>query len=149
MEQRSDLPDLRVSYETAGIDADHLADDPIDQFERWFAEATEGGVFEPNAMVLSTVNADGSPSARTVLLKGLDARGFVFFTNYTSQKSVELIATGRGALTFVWLDLHRQVRIVGPATKVDATESDAYFLSRPRGSRLGAWASDQSTVVPN
>jgi pyridoxamine 5'-phosphate oxidase len=143
----SGLARLRREYEGRGLDVGDVDPDPIEQFDRWFAEVRAAGYFEPNAMVLSTVDLTGSPSARTVLLKAVDARGFVFYTNYLSAKAREVDAAGRAALTFPWSEVRRQVRVVGPATRIDATESDAYFATRPRGSQLGAWASDQSEVV--
>ncbi|KAJ7095747.1 pyridoxamine 5'-phosphate oxidase [Mycena belliarum] len=121
---------------------------PLDQFHAWFADAVEGGkVHEPEAMSLSTATPDGIPSARIVLFKQLDARGFVFFTNYTSRKSQELLANPHAALAFYWREVHRSVRVLGRVEKITAEESAAYFKSRPVGSRLGAWASRQSTVV--
>jgi pyridoxamine 5'-phosphate oxidase len=142
-----DLARLRREYEGRGLDAADVDPDPIEQFDRWFAEVRAAGYFEPNAMVLSTVDAQGAPAARTVLLKGVDARGFVFHTNYESAKARELDATGRAALTFSWSEVRRQVRVVGPASRIDEVESDAYFATRPRGSQIGAWASDQSEII--
>ncbi len=121
--------------------------DPLARFERWLADATEAGNPEPNAMVLATVLPGGLPTARTVLLKGLDQRGFVFFTNYESDKGVALATDPACALVFQWPEIVRQVRVTGAATKVSADESDAYFASRPRGSRLGAIASPQSQPI--
>jgi pyridoxamine 5'-phosphate oxidase len=143
----SDLARLRREYEGRGLDVADVDADPMEQFDRWFAEVRAAGYFEPNAMVLSTVDEHGVPSGRTVLLKGVDARGFVFYTNYTSAKSSEIDVTGRAALTFAWSEVRRQVRVVGTAARVEDAESDAYFASRPRGSQLGAWASDQSSIV--
>ena len=133
----------------AGLEEANLADDPVAQFQRWFAEVEAAGYWEPNAMVLSTVAADGSPSARNVLLKRVDERGFVLFTNYTSDKASELEATHRAALTFSWTELRRQVRVVGDAQRLTDEESDRYWTTRPRGSQLGAWSSDQSAVAPD
>jgi len=144
-----DLSGVREAYETGGFDEADLADDPFAQFQRWFSEVEAAGYWEPNAMVLSTVTADGWPSARNVLLKKVDADGFVLFTNYTSDKAVEMDVSGRAALTFSWTELRRQVRVTGTAERLDHEESDAYWATRPRGSQLGAWASDQSTVVPD
>ncbi|KAF5314985.1 hypothetical protein D9619_006988 [Psilocybe cf. subviscida] len=133
--------------------SDHLspqtaAPSPLDQFRAWFKEAVEGGaVQEPEAMSLSTVSADGVPSARVVLLKQVDATGFVFYTNYTSRKSAELAVNPNAALVFYWREVHRSVRVVGRVERVSRAESDEYFQSRPVGSRLGAWASKQSTVI--
>jgi pyridoxamine 5'-phosphate oxidase len=143
----SGLARLRREYEGRGLDVADVDPNPIEQFDRWFAEVRAAGYFEPNAMVLSTVDSDGHPRARTVLLKAVDERGFVFYTNYTSAKAAELDACGYAALTFSWSEVRRQVRVAGPAARVDEAESDAYFATRPRGSQLGAWASDQSAVV--
>lgn len=125
------------------------ADDPIAVFEKWLAEAQWSEVNDPNAMTLATVDGSGMPNARVVLLKGLDgedfpARGFVFYTNFESQKGVELLASGKAALSFHWKSLRRQVRVRGTVTPVSDAEADKYFETRPRGSRVGAWASDQS-----
>ncbi|HST42997.1 MAG TPA: pyridoxamine 5'-phosphate oxidase [Conexibacter sp.] len=121
-----------------------LLDDPIELFRRWFADAQAAQMPQPDAMTLATVAADGRPSARIVLLKGVDARGFQFFTNYESRKAGELRADARAALAFVWIPMFRQVRVTGDVTQLDAAESDAYFATRPRGSQIGAWASQQS-----
>ena len=144
---RMDLSRLREAYEMAGLEEADLADDPVAQFQQWFAEVEAAGYWEPNAMVLSTVAADGSPSARHVLRKQVDERGFVLFTNYTSDKASEMEATHRAALTFSWTELRRQVRVVGDAQRLTDEESDRYWTTRPRGSQLGAWSSDQSAVV--
>lgn len=126
----------------------NVARSPLDQFRSWFKEAVEGGeVNEPEAMSLSTATSSGIPSARIVLLKQVDSRGFVFFTNYTSRKSQEIIANPHAALVFYWREVHRSVRVVGSVEKISREESDAYFRSRPVGSKLGAWASRQSTVI--
>lgn len=135
-------------YETR----DHLSPStvhpsPIDQFRRWFKEAVDNGVQEPEAMSLSTATPNGVPSARIVLFKQADARGFVFYTNYTSRKSREILSNPHAALVFYWREVHRSVRIVGRVEKLSKEESDEYFQSRPVGSRLGAWASKQSTVI--
>lgn len=142
-----DLTDHRVNYEAEGLDIAQLADDPIVQFEEWFAEAQADGDPEPYSMVLSTIDADGRPRGRFVLLRTVDARGFVFYTNYGSAKARAIDATGVAALTFRWFGLHRQVHIEGAVARVDAAESDAYFAKRPRESQLGAWASEQSAVI--
>ena len=144
-----DLSELREVYETEGFDEADLAGDPYTQFQRWFGEVEAAGYWEPNAMVLSTVTADGWPSARNVLLKHVDADGFVLFTNYNSDKAREIDASGRAALTFSWTELRRQVRVTGTTERLTELESDSYWSTRPRGSQLGAWASDQSAVVPN
>jgi pyridoxamine 5'-phosphate oxidase len=137
----------RRDYEGLHLDASEVAPDPIEQFRVWFAAAREAEIFEPDAMTVSTVGAGGRPSARFVLLRGLDARGFSFFTNYESAKARALAANPYAALTFGWLVLHRQVRIEGPVERLPDNESDAYFASRPRAARLGAWASPQSQVI--
>jgi pyridoxamine 5'-phosphate oxidase len=141
------LRDRRVQYETAGLDIGDVLDDPLEQWRHWHDEAYEAGVAEPNAMVLSTVDADGAPDSRTVLVRGADARGLAFFTNYQSTKSQQLNSNVRVAVTFPWFDLHRQVRIRGRVELMSATESDDYFASRPRSSQVGAWASPQSQVI--
>ena len=143
----ADLAALRREYGDAGLDAPDLEPDPISMFHRWMQDTIDSGLHEPNAMVVSTVSAEGRPSSRMVLLKGVDDRGFVFYTNYDSRKGAELDATGVGALLFPWHDLQRQVRVEGPVERVSTDESEAYFASRPRGSQLGAWASPQSREV--
>lgn len=141
------VADLRRDYALAGLSESDVAPDPIMQFTRWFAQALAADITEPNAMTVATATRDGVPSARIVLLKGFDARGFVFYTNYESQKGRELMENPVAALVFHWVELQRQVRIVGAVEKASVEESDAYFQSRPRGSRLGAWASRQSAVL--
>jgi pyridoxamine 5'-phosphate oxidase len=141
------LHDLRESYARAGLSESDVDADPMVQFEHWFGEAHLAALKEPNAMTLATVTPDGQPSARIVLLKGLDENGFVFYTNYESQKGRELTANPRAALVFYWPELERQVRIQGIAGKIPAEESETYFHSRPRGSQLGALASRQSRVI--
>ncbi len=143
----SSLADLRKDYSLAGLLEKDLAKDPFRQFEKWFQEAEAAKLIEPNAMTLATVGADGLPSARTVLLKGLDGRGFVFYTNYESRKGRELAQIPRATLVFPWLALERQVIVEGSATRVSREESEAYFHSRPRASQLGAWVSQQSSVI--
>lgn len=138
---------LRREYSSMGLSEGDVDRDPIVQFTRWFEQALAATVPEPNAMTVATATRDAVPSARVVLLKGFDARGFVFYTNYEGQKGRELAENPVAALVFHWVELHRQVRVVGAVEKVSAEESDAYFQSRPRGSRLGAWASHQSTVL--
>ena len=142
-----DLGRLRREYGDRGLDDADLAPDPVAMFRRWFDDSASAGLHEPNAMVVSTVSAQGRPSSRTVLLKDLDDRGFVFYTNYDSRKGRELDANPAVALLFPWHDLQRQVRVEGTAQRVPREESEAYFASRPRESRLGAWASPQSQVV--
>ncbi len=141
------IADLRKEYSQRALHMDDMTDDPIDQFQQWFDEALNAELDEPNAMTLSTATPDGRPSARIVLLKGLDERGFAFYTNYRSQKGRELTSNPRAALTFLWKPLERQVRVEGAAERMPEEESDAYYKSRPRGSQLGAWASPQSEVV--
>jgi pyridoxamine 5'-phosphate oxidase len=141
------LRDRRLQYESAGLDAADVAPDPVEQWHRWHREAFVAGVQEPNAMVVATVDANGVPSARTVLVRGVDARGLTFFTNYESPKSRDLAANPNVTAVFMWVDLHRQVRVRGRAERVNESESDAYFASRPRGSQIGAWASPQSSVI--
>jgi len=138
------VADLRQSYEKNELLESSALASPFDQFARWFNDALAAGVAEPNAMTLATVNAQGQPSARTVLVKGYDQTGFTFFTNYESRKGQDLAGNDRAALLFFWQPLERQVRIEGRVEKVTAEESDAYYASRPVGSRLGAWASEQS-----
>ncbi len=130
-----------MSFELSESD---LPADPIALVRRWYADAQAAGVQQPDAMTLATATADGRPSARAVLLKGIDARGFVFYTNYESRKGRELDANPRAALVLLWLALDRQVRVTGDVARLDPEESDAYFATRPRGSQLGAWASQQS-----
>lgn len=143
----TDLTALRKQYSLGSLDETDVERDPIRQFERWFDHALAAQLPEPNAMTLATVGADGQPSARIVLIKGVDERGFVFFTNYTSRKGRELAHNPRASLLFHWVELERQVRIEGTVSQTSAAESDAYFASRPADSRLGAWASEQSSVI--
>ncbi len=141
------LADLRNDYGRLTLDERDLDPDPIRQFDRWFAEALAADVAEANAMTLATASPEGRPSARIVLLRGCDARGFSFFTNHDSRKGRELDANPHAALVFYWRELERQVRVEGTVVLVPADESDAYFRSRPFGSRVGAWASAQSQVL--
>lgn len=141
------LTELRREYCLAGLRRKNLDADPIKQFQSWLRQAFDAEVVEPNAMTLATVSADGQPSSRTVLLKGVDARGFSFFTNYESQKGRELALNPKAALTIFWAGLERQVNIRGIVTKLSREESEAYFAVRPIGSQFGAWVSKQSTVV--
>ncbi|EME99484.1 pyridoxamine 5'-phosphate oxidase [Streptomyces mobaraensis NBRC 13819 = DSM 40847] len=138
---------MRAQYRTSGLREQDLAEDPYRQFARWFAEVTASGLEEPNAMVVSTADADGRPSSRTVLLKAYDERGFVFFTNYGSRKGLEIAANPYVSLLFPWHPLARQVIVAGRAERVAPEETAAYFHSRPHGSQVGALASAQSTVV--
>jgi len=142
------IADLRKEYSLAGLLEKDLARDPFRQFDRWFQEAEAAGIIEPNAMVLATAGRDGRPGARTVLLKGVDGRGFTFFTNYESRKGRDLEGNPVATLVFPWHALERQVTVGGPVAKISREESEAYFHSRPRGSQLGAWVSPQSSIVP-
>jgi pyridoxamine 5'-phosphate oxidase len=144
-----DLSALRRDYAMASLTEADVDADPIRQFERWFAETLAARVLEPNAMTLATATRDGVPSARIVLLKGVDARGFVFFTDYRSRKGAELAENPLAALTFLWKEIERQVRITGSVSRTSTEESEAYYRTRPAGSQLGAWASTQSAVIAN
>ena len=137
----------RKSYERAALDEHGIDRDPFQQFTIWYDEAVAAGLPEPEAMTLSTATLEGQPSARIVLLRGYDERGFCFFSNYSSQKGQELAANPYAAVTFHWVELERQVRIAGRVEKVTEAESDAYFQSRPSQSRIGAWSSPQSNVI--
>ncbi len=141
------LAGMRVAYETSGFDVVDLADTWHEQLSAWLAEAEQAGVAEPNAMVLATCDEEGRPSSRTVLCKGLDQRGVVFYSNYTSAKSRDLRTTRYASVTFPWYPLQRQVHVRGGVERVSPAETTAYWTSRPRGSQLGAWASAQSAVV--
>ncbi len=141
------LEELRRNYAARSLDRDDLDPSPFRQFDRWMREAIETQVLEPNAMTLATVGSDGQPTVRTVLLKGFDERGFVFYTNYESNKARDIAGNARVALLFPWLPLERQVSVTGRAEKISAAESLKYFLSRPRESQIGAWASRQSSVI--
>jgi pyridoxamine 5'-phosphate oxidase len=141
------LADLRAEYTQAGLEARDLDPNPFRQFQTWFEQALKSGLREPNAMVLATASATAQPSIRIVLLKGIDERGFTFFTNYRSRKGIELESNVHAALNFPWIELERQVNVIGTVTRVSSEESLAYFKSRPRGNRLGAWASPQSEVI--
>lgn len=142
-----ELSHLRQEYAAGGLSEADVEKDPVAMFRRWLHEAVTAGLHEPNAMVVSTVSAEGRPSSRMVLLKRLDERGFVFFTNYDSRKGADLAAHPVAALLFPWHDLERQVRIEGSVTPLTPEENAAYFATRPRASQLGAWASPQSQVV--
>ena len=141
------LADLRKDYSLSGLAEKDLARDPFRQFQKWFQEAEAAKVIEPNAMVVSTVSKAGQPSSRVILLKGVDGRGFVFYTNYESRKGREIDANPKVSLLFPWLALERQVVIEGTITKISREESEAYFHSRPHASQIGAWASQQSAIV--
>jgi pyridoxamine 5'-phosphate oxidase len=141
------LAELRKNYSLGSLDEADVDRDPIRQFDTWFAQALDARLPEPNTMTLATVDSRGRPSARIVLVKGVDERGFTFFTNYDSRKGRELAENPHAALLFYWIELERQVRIEGVVAKTGSDESDAYFASRPAGSRIGAWASEQSQVI--
>ena len=149
MINNNDISKIRRSYSLKELSENLVSADPIVQFSTWMDEAILSNLLEPNAMILATANKNGIPSARTVLLKGFDEKGFVFFTNYESAKAKELEENSFASLLFLWLELERQVRITGKAEKVSREESEKYFLTRPRESQLGAWASKQSEVIPN
>ncbi len=141
------IRDRRVQYETAGLERGELDNNPITQWQRWYDQAAEAQVAEPNAMTLSTIGIDGGPDSRIVLVRGVDELGFAFYTNYDSAKSKQLIAHTQASAVFGWLDLHRQVRVRGSVTKLSEEVSNEYFASRPRESQLGAWASPQSQPI--
>jgi len=143
------IAELRREYQRASLAEADVDPDPLRQFQRWLHEAVQAELPEPTAMTLATVAADGTPAARIVLLKGVDAGGFLFFTNYQSRKGAELTARPAAALLFHWVELERQVRIEGAVSKAAPEESDAYFATRPHLTRLGAWASPQSRVIPD
>ena len=142
-----DIAERRCDYTRASLDVDTVARDPLEQFAKWFDDALHSELREPTAMALATVDADGRPAARMVLLKGFDARGFVFYTNYDSRKGRELAANPHASLLFYWAELERQIRIEGGIEQLPAADSDEYFRTRPLGARIGAWASPQSQVI--
>ncbi len=144
-----DLAALRENYTKGSLDVQDVLPTPFLEFHKWFSEAVDSQILEPNAMHLCTVAKDGKPSARIVLLKTLDDKGFTFFTNYLSKKGAEIAENPAACLTFFWGELERQVRIEGTIEKVSEAESDAYFALRPRGSQIGAWVSNQSSVIEN
>ena len=141
------IADIRKEYRLETLDESQVSSDPIEQFGFWWNEALKSEIDEVNAMTLATANADAVPAARIVLLKGFDRKGFVFFTNYESNKAADLDMNPRASLVFFWKELERQIRISGTVEKVSEEESDHYFSSRPKGSRIGAWASPQSSVI--
>lgn len=141
------IANMRESYRKGALDEQDVNADPIAQFERWFEQARRDDLIEPNAMTLATADAAGKPGARIVLLKAVDAEGFVWFTNYQSRKGQALAQNAQAALLFYWPEQERQVRVEGPVSRLSAAASDAYFASRPLQSRLGAWASPQSKVI--
>lgn len=149
MSEKYNLADIRKDYTLKDLTIEQTAEEPVAQFQLWLTEALEAQVPEPNAMHLSTVSAEGKPSGRIVLLKGLNEKGFVFFTNYHSRKGQELSHNQWASLTFFWPELERQVRIEGLTEMVSAQQSDKYFHSRPRSSQIGAWASPQSQTIPD
>ena len=141
------LAELRKDYQKASLDFEHAAADPIMQFDQWFKEAVNAEILEPNAMTLASCSAEGRPSARILLLKDYNEEGFIFYTNYDSQKGKELQENPFAAMVFAWLELERQIRIEGRIEKVSRSISDQYFASRPKGSQIGAWASPQSSII--
>ena len=141
------IADRRIQYETAGLDRSDLNDNPVFQLQLWYAQAEEAGCTEPNAMTVSTIGADGGPDSRIVLARGIDQDGITFFTNRESAKGHEIAENSRAAVTFGWLELHRQVRVRGRISQASDAVSDAYFSSRPRASQIGAWASPQSQPI--
>jgi len=143
------LSELRTEYSKASLDVSTILKDPIEQFQKWFGEALEAKVMEPNAMNLSTINDSNRPSSRIVLLKGLEQQKFIFYTNFQSAKGRELSQNPACALTFFWPELERQVRIEGMSERVDEARSEKYFQSRPRGSQIGAWTSPQCSIIDN
>ncbi len=142
-----DLESLRREYRVAGLTRDMLAEDPIIQFEQWMQQIIAGGITDPTAMTLATVDAQGQPSQRIVLLKHFDDRGFVFYTNYSSRKAADMASNSKVSLHFPWHCIERQVKVLGCVTKVSYQESLSYFLSRPRDSQIAAWASQQSAQI--
>lgn len=144
-----ELAHLREDYRLAALDETHCAEHPMRQFEQWFQEAKRSGIKEPNAMTLSTVDSSGQPAGRIVLLKGIESGCFLFYTNYESRKGQELAGNPLCALTFYWAELERQVRVEGSVQKVSKDVSESYFKGRPKGSRLGALVSQQSSVLPS
>ena len=145
----SDWASRRVDYETAGLDIGDVDSSPLVQWQQWYDQAVQAGCVEPHAFVLSTVDGEGWPQSRYLLVRGADQRGFSFFTNYESAKSAQLSAEPRAAMLFTWLQLHRQVRINGIVERLPEVESDEYYQSRPRASQIGAWSSPQSQVLPS
>jgi len=148
-EHLQNLASRRKDYETAGLDVAEVDTNPVAQWQHWFHEASDAGCVEPNAFVLGTVDADGWPQSRYLLVRGADHRGFTFFTNYESAKSRQLAASPKASMLFTWLQLHRQVRVAGLVERVPDAESDEYFASRPQSSQVGAWSSPQSQPIPD
>ncbi|MEZ4892461.1 MAG: pyridoxamine 5'-phosphate oxidase [Saprospiraceae bacterium] len=143
----TDISKLRQNYSLQTLSVKDILHNPIEQFAKWFQEAMDSQILEPNAFTLATANKEGKPSARTLLLKGFDKEGFVFFTNYESRKAEDMLQNPKAAMLFTWLDLQRQIRIEGDIEKVSQEESEEYFQSRPRGSQIGAWSSPQSQSI--
>ncbi len=146
---KEELQKVREDYTLSSLHKNDLKDSPIEQFEDWFKQYQQTGALDYNAMVLSTINKSGTPKSRVVLLKGLDKGGFEFYTNYLSQKGEDIAHNAQVALNFFWAKMERQVRVEGEAVKLEPSESDQYFHSRPIGSQIGAWASPQSQVIPD
>lgn len=144
-----EIADMRENYTKGFLEEDNVLLDPIAQFSKWFEEAKSANIKEPNAMILATVSTNGTPSARTVLLKELDTEGFIFYTNYTSAKAQDIDTNSNVSVVFLWKEIERQVRISGTAVRISASKSEAYFHSRPKGSQIGAWVSPQSDVIAN
>lgn len=149
MPTENEMKDIRKDYRLHSLLEEEVESNPILQFKKWWTEALKSRIIEPNAMTLATTNASGRPSARIVLLKGFREEGFIFFTNYDSRKGKEIEANPFVSIVFLWKEIERQVRIEGEAVKISQEESDAYFASRPRESRIGAWSSPQSKVIPD
>jgi pyridoxamine 5'-phosphate oxidase len=145
----SDLASRRADYESHGLDVAEVDADAVVQWQLWYDQASQAGCVEPNAFVLSTVDSEGWPQSRYLLARGADDRGFSFFTNFESAKSAQLTAEPRAAMLFTWLQLHRQVRVLGVVERLPEVESDAYYASRPRLSQIGAWSSPQSQTLPD
>ncbi len=149
MSIRKDLSDFRENYRMAALNESDVPRDPLLLFNDWLDQAIAAGLPEPNAMTLATIDLEGMPAARVVLLKEVSKSGFVFYTNYDSDKGIELSKNPNASLVFLWLEMQRQVRVAGKVSKVDPKTSDAYFAVRPRGSQIGAWVSPQSRPIPN
>src|SRR5688572_22797770 len=144
----AEIANLRKDYSSESLLETDVDNNPLDQFEKWWKQAINSQIDEANAMTLATASSDGIPAARIVLLKGFNKEGFIFFTNYESYKAIHLEENPKACLVFFWKELERQVRITGLVKKLSATDNDEYFLSRPKGSQVGAWASPQSQVIP-
>lgn len=142
-----DIANMRENYQWGNLMEENIKDHPVEQFKIWFDDAVNQKISEPNAMILATVSADHIPSARTVLLKGIEDQGFIFYTNYASRKGQDINQNANVSLLFLWKDIERQVRIRGKATKISKQQSEAYFHKRPKGSQIGAWTSPQSQLI--